>query len=297
MTKKIIIPLPNHDFDPTEVAIPWKLMCDAGFAVFFATPTGQVAKCDPMMITGEGLDPWGWIPFLNKIKLIGLLLRADKQARDAYQALKQDQHFQAPLKYADLSIENFDGMLLPGGHAPKMRPYLEDKILQEFVADFFESTDQHNEHKPIAAICHGVLLAARSISKTTERSALYGKKTTALPWDFENSAWKLTKYLARFWDSNYYRTYQETANEPKGYWSVENEIKRALENEADFINVPKDTSHFKLKTSGLARDKVSNAHPAWVVQDGNYLSARWPGDAHTLASSFINTLNKTKVSV
>jgi len=290
--KKILIPLPQHDFDPTEVAIPWKQLRDAGFEVQFATPNGKAAECDPMMISGEGLDPWGWIPLLRKLKLIGLLLRADKQARGAYKTLTLDPHFQNPQSYDELNIEHYNGLLLPGGHAPRMKPYLEDKVLQAFVADFFETTDSQGQHKPIAAICHGVVLAARSISKVTKKSVLYGKKTTALPWQFENSAWKLTKYFARFWDANYYRTYQESNTEPKAYWGVEQEITRALEKESDFINVPTSNPDFKLKTSGLVRDNLSNAKPSWVVQDGQYLSARWPGDAHTLALEFIRLLNK-----
>jgi len=76
MTIKIIIPLPNQDFDPSEVAIPWLLLKNAGFIVLFATPEGEASAADTIMLSGEGLDFWGWIPFLKKIRLIGLLLRA-----------------------------------------------------------------------------------------------------------------------------------------------------------------------------------------------------------------------------
>jgi len=289
--KTIVIPLPHYDFDPTEVAIPWKILTENGVHVLFSTPDGKAAQADGMMLSGEGLDPWGWIPFIKKLRLVGLMLRADKNARKAYQALLLDPYFQTPCKYEDLKVENFDGLLLPGGHAPKMKPYLESERLQSFVANFFEHKNANGQHKPIAAICHGVLLAARAISNSTQKSVLYGKKTTALTWKLENSAWKLTKYFARFWDSNYYRTYIEKPNEPKAFWSVEQEIKRALKNEHDFLDVPKNTPNFFLKTSGIARDTINNSKPAWVVQDGNYLSARWPGDAHTLASEFAAIIN------
>ena len=288
--KTVIIPLPLNDFDPTEVAIPWKILCESGVKVFFATPDGAAPQADNMMLTGEGLDPWGWIPFIKKIRLIGLMLRADKHARRAYQALLQDPHFQSPYKYKTLKVDDFDGLLLPGGHAPRMKPYLENSELQSFVADFFESTNSQGHNKPIAAICHGVVLAARSISKKTHKSVLHGKKTTALTWDLEKSAWAITKYFARFWDPNYYRTYIESPSDPAAYWSVEHEIKRALANEDDFLKVPKNNPHYFTKTSGMARDSVNNTKPAWVVQDGNYLSARWPGDAHTLAFEFIRKL-------
>jgi putative intracellular protease/amidase len=53
----------------------------------------------------------------------------------------------------------------------------------------FDTTNDVGQHKPVAAVCHGVVLAARAISKRTDKSALYGKKTTVLTWKLENSAW------------------------------------------------------------------------------------------------------------
>ncbi len=286
----IIIPLPNHDFDPTEVAVPWQILTQQGFNVEFATVEGDKPCADPLMISGEELDPWGCIPVLKKIRVIGLTLRADTPARKAYAALEQDHNFTHPKTFADLKVSDYAGLLLPGGHAPRMVPYLENKQLQQFVAEFFETLDDKGQHKPIAAVCHGVLLAARSISPTTNKSVLYGKKTTALTWKLESTAWFLSKFLARFWDPHYYRTYREEKGEKLGHWSVEKEVTRALESEADFIDVPKGTANFLTKTSGLARDRLHNDKPAWVVQDGNYLSARWPGDAHTLGLKFVQLL-------
>ena len=79
--KTIIIPLPNQDFDPSEVSISWKIICQAGHEVEFATVDGQRGYADPLMISGEGLDPWGWLPGFKKFKLVGLLLRADRFGR------------------------------------------------------------------------------------------------------------------------------------------------------------------------------------------------------------------------
>jgi putative intracellular protease/amidase len=181
-------------------------------------------------------------------------------------------------------------LLLPGGHAPRMKQYLEDKTLQEFVADFFTMPDAAGRAKPVAAICHGVLLAARSISKSSGKSVLYGHKTTALTWQLERSAWYLAKYFARFWDPAYYRTYGESKGEEAGYWSVEAEVKRALAHERDFLDVAPNADHHFMKSSGLARDRLADARPAWVVRDGNYVSARWPGDVHTFAQTFVGLL-------
>ena len=80
----VIMPLPERDFDPTEAAVTWKVLHDAGYLVVFATPHGEVARGDVMMLSGEGLDPWGWIPVLKKVRLVGLALRANRRGRAAY---------------------------------------------------------------------------------------------------------------------------------------------------------------------------------------------------------------------
>lgn len=57
----ILMPLPGSDFDPSEVAVTWSVLRSVGHSVTFATPDGLRAHADPRMISGEGLDPWGWV--------------------------------------------------------------------------------------------------------------------------------------------------------------------------------------------------------------------------------------------
>ena len=38
---KVLMPLPERDFDPTEAAVTWKVLRDAGHTVRFATPKGE----------------------------------------------------------------------------------------------------------------------------------------------------------------------------------------------------------------------------------------------------------------
>lgn len=293
----ILMPLPSHDFDPTEVCVTWAILRDAGHKVRFATPDGQRAYADPLMISGEGLDAWGWIPGLQKIRLIGLMLRAQKSARQAYDAVQRDPYFLHPMSYEQAAMEEqkgtFDALVLPGGHAKGMRAYLESQVLQGLVARFFDQQDPQGQHRPVAAVCHGVLLAARSQSQRNGRSVLWGRKTTALTWKLEKSAWDLTRWWARFWDPLYYRTYFESSGEPDGHWSVEAEVKRALAQDADFVDVPQNAAHHWRKSSGLVRDRLTDDRAAWVVQDGAYVSARWPGDVHTFAHTFVNLLART----
>lgn len=279
----VIIPLPSRDFDPTEAAISWKVLNSLGHRVSFATPDGKPAKCDQIMITGVGLDPWSRLPLLAGIKVIGLLLRANADARNAYLNMTADPAYLKPLTWSEIMVSEFDGILLPGGHRARgMCEYLESGVLQEVISGFF------NASKSVAAICHGVLLAARS--KNAEgRSVLYGRKTTALTWKQEKAADGLA-HFGRYWDPNYYRTYLESADQPYGFMSVQSEVTRALEKPEDFLDVPDSAPDHALKTLGLARDTMDDDRPAWVVRDGSYVSARWPGDTHTFAKTFAKVL-------
>ena len=69
----VIIPLPRRDFDPSEAAVSWSVLKRLGHSVAFATPDGRPATADDMMLTGEGLDVWGFLPGLKRIAAIGRL--------------------------------------------------------------------------------------------------------------------------------------------------------------------------------------------------------------------------------
>ena len=282
---KVLIPIPQHDFDPSEAAIGWSVLKRFNHSVAFATPDGKPGRADELMLTGEGLDVWGFIPGLRHLVAIGALMRANADARRAYAAMENDTAFKAPLTWAEVRPQDFDGLLLPGGHRARgMRDYLESNILQRLVADFFAAG------LPVAAICHGVLLAARS--RTADgRSVLYGRHTTALTWSFERKA-EMVGRVVRFWDPGYYRTYQDATGQPRGYMSVEQEVTRALAKPQDFLDVPPDAPDYRQKTDGLTRDTFDDQRPAFVVRDGNYVSARWPGDAHTFAKTFAAVLSE-----
>jgi putative intracellular protease/amidase len=284
---RVLFAIPARDFDPTEVAISWSVLRKLGHVVLFATPDGSPGKADDIMLTGQGLDPWGFVPGLRRVTLVGRLARANAEARQAYAELQQDLDFKVPLAWRQARRENFDGLLLPGGHRARgMRAYLESDILQKLVAQFFAAD------MPVAAICHGVLLAARSRG-AEGRSVLHGKRTTALTWALERKAWTAGR-IFRFWDPGYYRTYEDGPGSPQGFMSVEQEVTRALARREDFLNVPKDAVDYKSKTSGMVRDSWSNERPAFVVRDGNYVSARWPGDAHAFAKRFAELLVEGK---
>jgi putative intracellular protease/amidase len=283
----VLIPIPERDFDPTEVAVSWKVLSGLGHEVRFATPAARAARADELMVTGEGLDPWGCVPGLSRLVAVGRVLRADARGRVAYAELLSARSFLEPIAWDDIDLDHVDGLLLPGGHRARgMRSYLESATLQVVVVEGFR-------HKlPIAAICHGVLLAARSVDEHTGRSVLHGRRTTALTWALEGRAWSVAR-LTRFWDPGYYRTYREQPGEPKGYMSVQQEVTRALARPEDFCDVDPVEPDARLKSSGRARDSADDERPAFVVRDENYLSARWPGDVHTFARRFAAMLDSS----
>src|ERR1700757_815594 len=140
MAARVLVPLPARDFDPSEAAVSWLVLTRARHTVVFATPDGRPAAADDMMLTGEGLDLWGAIPLLRKVPLIGLLMRANREARNAYAAMTADRNYVAPLRWDAIDPSAFDALLLPGGHRARgMRDYLESEMLQRSVVDFFDA--------------------------------------------------------------------------------------------------------------------------------------------------------------
>ncbi|MEB4211653.1 type 1 glutamine amidotransferase domain-containing protein [Mycobacterium sp. 94-17] len=274
----VLIPIPDRDFDPTEVAVSWRVLTSGGHRVVFATESGAAGVADDIMVTGRGLDIWSALPLLGAVPLLGLALRANGDGRSAYRDMLRANEFQHPVSWAQANLDHVDALLLPGGHRARgMRNYIDSDTLHRLVVQAFA------RRLAVAAICHGVLLAARSVDPETGRSVLYGRKTTALTWTMERSAWRLTRFT-RFWDRDYYRTYSEEQGQPIGYMSVQSEVTRALADPADFRDVARGSPHWRRKTSGTARDTPTDSRPAFVVDDGGYVSARWPGDTHTFAA-------------
>ena len=253
-SNRILIPLPSYGFDPTEVAIPWKILTGNNFEVFFTTPEGKIAAADTRMLSGKGLGIWK------------KLLMARKDATDAYFEMEKDESFKHPVKYSDSAEEEFDALLLPGGHDKAVREYLESETLQQKVVDFFRAKKQ------VAAICHGIVLPARSINPENNKSVIYDYQTTALLESQELAAYTMT----RLWLHDYYLTYPGN--------TVEDEVKAALSNPNQFIKGP----------FPLSRDRLHHLKRGFFVRDRNYLSARWPGDAYNFSLEFVKMLREPK---
>jgi putative intracellular protease/amidase len=243
---RVWLPLPDRDFEPGEAAIPWRTITRAGHDVVFATERGEdgpYPEADPRLLSGV---------------LFGRL-GASPDAKDAYREMRESPAMAHRVAWGTIRPEDFDGLVLPGGHARGMRQYLGSEVLQEKVGEFFRLG------RPVGAICHGVLVLARAKNPQTGKSVLFGRRTTSLLryqelLAYYSTAWKL---------GSYYRTYPET---------VEHEVKAALASPRDYEHGP-----FVLGDPSKAQDD----RKAFVVEDGNYVSARWPGDATLFARRFL----------
>jgi putative intracellular protease/amidase len=237
--KRILCPLPDRDFDVTEVAVPWKVLTRAGHSVVFATEKGAVAAADPLLLTGVLFGKLG----------------AEPEPKAFYNEMIGTDAYQHPLTWESLTVSDFDALLLPGGHAPGMRQYLGSSGLQGKISEFWQL------NRPVGAICHGVLPLARS-------KALHASKTTCLTKPMERTAY----YISAWKLGRYYRTYPAY---------VEDEVKASLDSPDLFVRGPR---------MGTRRDTDSDSSPAFVVEDGRYVSARWPGDAYTFAKKLLSRL-------
>jgi putative intracellular protease/amidase len=48
---KVLIPVPARDSDPSEVAVSWQVLTEAGHEIVFASPDGDQARCDELMVS------------------------------------------------------------------------------------------------------------------------------------------------------------------------------------------------------------------------------------------------------
>jgi putative intracellular protease/amidase len=241
------MPLPDRDFDVTEVAVPWHILTAAGHDVTFATEhAGTVPAADPRLLAGV---------------LFGRLGAAE-EAQDYYRELTGSDEFLHTISWGDVVPADFDGLILPGGHAPGMRQYLSARVLQEKAGQFW------GLGRPVGAICHGTLVLARTPDPGTGRSVLADRRTTCLPKYMERGAFLLTAWRL----GRYYRTYPAY---------VQDEVTAALASPAQFERGPR-----VLAERGTATDDSA----AFVVEDRNYISARWPGDAYLFGRRFLAML-------
>jgi putative intracellular protease/amidase len=233
---RVVMPLPDRDFDTTEAAVSWKTFVDNGCEVTFATELGRVAACDQRLLRSGWFNP----------------LPAEAQAVAAYEEMIETDAFRSPITYRAIEPDQFDAVHLSGGHAQGMRQYLDSTVLQNKVVDFVHAD------KLVGAICHGVLVPARAVDPTTGKSVLDGHRVTTLTLPLEKWAFRTTVLRV----GRRYRT----------YWKyTETEVRRAVG-----------------ETGAMLRGDT--VEEPFVVDDGQFVTGRYPLDVPLYAQTFVRKL-------
>ena len=156
----VLIPIPDRDFDPTEVAVSWQ-------RPYRQRPSGDLCYPkwhDPVWPTTSWSPAAAWTSGLHyRCSALSRSSgwRSARQQAKAARAYRGDVGISGvsaiPSAWAQATLDDVDALLLPGGHRARgMRSYIDSGILQALVVDAFA------RGMVVAAICHGVLLAARS---------------------------------------------------------------------------------------------------------------------------------------
>ena len=240
----------------------------AGHDVMFATPSGQPARADDLMVTGRGLDPWGarsGPASPHRDRPCAVAGRRQRPARRRCPA-GPGRGVRVPDAWGGARRSPVRRVLVfPGGHRARgMRP-----TWRVPRCNRWPSTPS-GPGKPVGAICHGVLVAARAVDPVTGQSVLQaGRRTTALTWAPERRAWGIARW-SRFWDSVHHRTYMEEPGQRWGFMSVQEEGDEGVGRcRVYFADVEKGTRDWRRKTKRPCPARAPGRRPAGLGR------ARW----------------------
>jgi putative intracellular protease/amidase len=160
-----------------EAMQPVKLLIDAGHKITFATPTGRA-------------------PTVDKSSVNVMFFGGDAKALQAHIALLDQLAItsatSSPVvsltRAAQIGYDQFDAVLVPGGHAP-MQDLLTDKNLGKLLTAF------HQQQKPTALICHGPIALLSTLNNAnafTDAMAKTNKATAEKSWIY--AGYKVTVF-------------------------------------------------------------------------------------------------------
>ncbi|GAB3648122.1 type 1 glutamine amidotransferase domain-containing protein [Glycomyces tarimensis] len=132
-----------------EAAVPFEAFQHAGHEITVATPGGAVPPVDPASL--KAVD-------------------GEEYAEKIHSIIGHHQ-FQEPVAVADVRMEDFDAVYVPGGHGP-----MEDVASDEHCGRLV--TEAYRSGKPVGVVCHG---AAALLSAAGEDGAnvFAGRRVTA----------------------------------------------------------------------------------------------------------------------
>jgi protease I len=207
----------------------------------------------------------------DPIVLRGYMLRllgASRRARDAHAAMAADPAFQSPLKWADVASPGaafpYDAVLFPGGHHADMRTYL----FSEEVAHIAKLAGSR-DGVVVAAICHGVLPLARS-------GAFAGRTVTTVPAWMERIAYFLTYPV--------YGSYHLDTTAPQYTEDLVGALLRV------------DPGPLSLADTLLLSSGTDDRMAHIVVDGGDLVTGRFPGDAYALGKAMLTMIKTARVN-
>ena len=210
----------------------WRILSEAGHEVVFATPSGQPGQADDIMVTGRGLDPWGAVPLLRNVTVVGRVLRADAAGRRGLRGVARRRRLPFPVPLGCGPAQRLR-RARPPGRAPRPgdarlpreprgsadggrllpRRQAGRGDLSRRARGGARHRPSHRALRPARPAHHGADLAARAQGMGTRQpDALLGRR--------------LLPHL------------RGGAGQPAGFMSVQQEVTRALADRGDFVDVP-----------------------------------------------------------
>jgi len=124
--------------------------------LYLLLKNGNEATCDQIQMKKGGVA-------------FGILSASDDVKRIHHDMIKNN-NYKNPISWLDIAIENYQGVILTGGHSKGIISYLESDLLKEKIYKFWKLK------RPIGAISRGVLLLSKIQNPKTDESILRKKK-------------------------------------------------------------------------------------------------------------------------
>ncbi len=207
---RVLIPLPDRDFDVTEVAVPWRLLTRAGHRVEFCTEKGDAAPAaDPLLLDGVLFGQLG----------------AQPEPCAFYRELEADAAFRAPHAWDATDFERLRRACCCPAATRRGCANTSDRACSSSVSPRSGGPGGPSARSATAYSC-----SPAASTRRPARASCTDRRTTCLAKYQERTAYWLTSWKL----GRYYRTYPAY---------VEDEVRAALGDPRNFERGPLSLTH------------------------------------------------------
>lgn len=232
-----------------ELVIPAQAFLKAGYDVVIATPDGNTPALDANSITTEHFEG-------SEAKLADAM-----RFVTTYPGMQKPQTLHTVVQGG---LKDFDGIYLPGGHAP-MVDLMQDKDLGTALRQF------HAAGKATGLLCHGpIALTSSTDNPSAFRAAMVSGDTRAAATDAQDWIYK-----------GYKMTVYSTAEEKS--------VEKFLGGNIQFYMEDALTA-----AGGLVQVRAPGT--AFIVEDRELITGQNPDSAHMIADAMVKKLNAQKAA-